>query len=100
MPLGIFRDGVPKSRWVGLGWECSSVHLHGPWEFKSVSMDNVTNEGKHGNTSVLDFSMTKESNGGLVRGSPEFSFSKVKRIVESYDRVKLLGKNLKVSLLS
>jgi hypothetical protein len=62
-------------------------------------MYNVSYESKHGNTSVLDFSMTKESDGSFVGCSPEFSFSEVKRIVESYKWVKFLCKNLKVSLV-
>jgi len=98
LPLGIVGNGVPKSRWVGLRWEGSSVHLHGPWELDSVGMYDVSNEGSHGNTSVLDLSMTEESNGGLIGLSPELSLSEVKRIVESYDGVELLGKSLKVGL--
>jgi len=98
LPLGIIRYGIPKSRWVGLRWEWGSIHLHGPWEFDSVSMNNVSYEGKHGNTSVLDLGVTEESNGGLVGGSPEFSLGEVERIIESNNRVELLGKCLKVSL--
>ena len=98
LPLGRVRYGIPKFRWVGSLWEWSSVHLHGPWEGDSVGMNNVSNEGEHGNTSVLDLSMTEESDGGLVGGTPELSLGKVKRIVESYDWVKSLGKNLKVGL--
>jgi hypothetical protein len=43
--------------------------------------------------------MTEESNSSLVGCSPEFSLSEVKRIVESYNWVKLLSENLKISLV-
>jgi len=42
--------------------------------------------------------MTKESNGSFIGCSPEFSLSKVERIVESNNWVQLFGKNLKVGL--
>ena len=98
LPLGVVSDGVPESRGVGLRGEGGSVHLHGPWELDSVGVDNVSYEGEHGNTSVLDLSMTEESNGGLVGSSPESSLGEVKRIVESNNGVQLLGKSLKISL--
>jgi hypothetical protein len=99
LPLSIVRYSIPKSRGVGLRRESSSVHLHCPWELDSVSMYDVSYESKHSNTSVLDLSMTEESDGSLVGGTPELSLSKIKRIVESYDWVKFLSKSLKVSLL-
>jgi len=98
LPLGIIRNGIPKSRRVGFTGERGSIHLHGPWEFEAVGMCDVTNEGEHSYTSVLDFSVTKETNGGFVALSPEFGVGEVQRIVESNNRVKLLGKNLKVGL--
>jgi hypothetical protein len=36
LPLSVLGDVVPKGRWVCVGWEGSSVHLHGPWELDSV----------------------------------------------------------------
>jgi len=98
LPLSIISNSLPKSRGVGLRREGGSVHLHCPWELDSVSMNDVSYESKHSNTSVLDLSMTEESDGSLVGGTPELGLSKVKRIVESYDRVKLLCKSLKISL--
>jgi hypothetical protein len=98
LPLSRVRDGVPKSRWVGLSWERGSIHLHGPWELNSIGMNNVSNKGEHSNTGVLDLGMTEESNGGFIGGSPELGFGKVEGIVESNDRVELLGKDLKISL--
>ena len=98
LPLGIVRDSIPKGRGVGLSRERSSIHLHGPREFDSVSMNDVSYESKHGNTSMLDLRMTEVSNCGFVRGSPELSLCEVKRVVESYNRVKLLCHFLQISL--
>lgn len=55
LPLGRFTDCIPQGRRVGLRRERSSVHLHGPWELDSVGVDDVSDEGKHGNTSVPNF---------------------------------------------
>ena len=98
LPLGGIGDGVPERRWVGLSWEGSSVHLHGPWELDSVGMHNVSDESEHSNTPVLDLSMTEESDGGLVGGTPELSLGEVEWIVESNNWVQLLSQDLKVSL--
>mmetsp|Transcript_10005 Transcript_10005/g.16761 ORF Transcript_10005/g.16761 Transcript_10005/m.16761 type:complete len:218 (-) Transcript_10005:194-847(-) len=83
LPLSIIRNSVPKGRRVSLRRERSSVHLHGPWELDSVSMDNVSNEGKHSNTSMLDLGMTKESDGSFVASTPELSLGEVERIEEA-----------------
>ena len=98
LPLGSNRDKIPLrlGAQVSRGVRGSSQSLR-PGE-DEVRLNAVSDESKHGNTAVLDFSMTKESNGGLVGGSPEFGFRKVKRIVKSNNGVKLLSKNLKVSL--
>ena len=98
LPLGGVRDGIPESRGVGLRREASSVHLHGPRELDSVGVDNVSNEGEHSNTSVLDLSVTEETDGGLVAGSPELGIGEVERIVVSNHGVQFLGQNLKVGL--
>ena len=47
---------------------------------------------------MLDLGMTKESDGGFVSLSPEVGVGKRKRIVESYDGVKVLGQRFKVCL--
>ena len=99
LPLGSVRDGVPKGRGVGLSGEGGSVHLHGPWELDTVGVDNVSYESKHGNTSVLDLRVTKETDGGFIRSSPEFGLGEVEGVIESNNRVELLGKSLKVSLI-
>ena len=52
----------------------------------------------YSNTSVLDLSVTEETNGGLIGLTPELSLGEVQRIIESKNRVQLLGKSLKVSL--
>jgi hypothetical protein len=41
LPLGVLGDIVPKGRWVCVGWEGGSVHLHGPWELDSVEGKGV-----------------------------------------------------------
>mmetsp|Transcript_13950 Transcript_13950/g.28799 ORF Transcript_13950/g.28799 Transcript_13950/m.28799 type:complete len:275 (-) Transcript_13950:14-838(-) len=98
LPLGGIANSIPECRWVCVVRERGSVHLHGPWEFDSIGMDNVSNEGEHGNTSVLDLSMTQESNGLFVCGSPEFGFSQVQRIVELDNRVKFTSQGFKIGL--
>ena len=98
LPLGIIRDGIPKGRGVGLARERGSVHLHGPGELDAIGVDNVSDEGEHGNTAVLDLGVSQEADGGLVGGAPELSLGKVERIIEADNGVELLGESLKVSL--
>ena len=98
LPLGIIRDGIPKGRRVGLAGERGSVHLHGPGELDAIGVDNVSDEGEHGNTAVLDLGVSQEADGGLVGGAPELSLGKVERIIEADNGVELLGEGLKVSL--
>ena len=98
LPLGIVRDGIPKRRGVGLTGEGRAIHLHGPRELDAVGMDDVADEGEHGNTAVLDLGMSEEANGGLIGGAPELSLGEVEGIVEANDRVELLGKGLKIGL--
>ena len=98
LPLGGVTDGIPKGRGVGLAGERGSVHLHGPGELDTISVDNVSDEGEHGNTAVLDLGVSQEADGGLVSSTPELSLGKVERIIEANDGVELLGESLKVSL--
>jgi hypothetical protein len=51
LPLSSIGNGVPSFRSIGNFGEWSSIHFHRPWEVNSVGVYNVTNEGKHGNTS-------------------------------------------------
>ena len=48
-----------------------------------VRLNTVSNESSHGNTSVLDLSMTKETNSGVVALTPPLSLGEVEGIVES-----------------
>ena len=98
LPLGGFRDGIP----LGLRHEVrgrvgiTSKSL-GPRE-DEVGLDNVSNEGEHSNTSVLDLSVTEESDGSLVTDAVEVIVGKVDGVVELDDRVELLGQSLEGSL--
>mmetsp|Transcript_34993 Transcript_34993/g.73435 ORF Transcript_34993/g.73435 Transcript_34993/m.73435 type:complete len:251 (+) Transcript_34993:182-934(+) len=98
LPLRVIGDFVPKLRRVVSCWERSSIHHHWPREFDSVGVDNVSNEGKHGNTSVLDLGVTQKPDGLFVGLSPELGFGQVQRIVESNDRVQFLSQCFEVSL--
>ena len=98
LPLGIIRDGIPKGRGVGLAGERGSVHLHGPGELDTISVDNVSDEGEHGNTAVLDLGVSQEADGGLVSSTPELSLGKVEGIIEANDGVELLGEGLEIGL--
>jgi len=73
--------------------------LHGPREVDTVGGGYVADEGKHGDAPVLNFGVTKEANGGLVGGAPEFGFSEVDRVIEPNNGVALFGERLEVSLI-
>ena len=96
--LGGERKGIPllRRREVGAR-EGISLKGHGPRELE-VALDAVSNEGGHGNTSVLDLGVTEEVDDELLTLSPQVTVSNVQRIVESNDRVELLGEDLKVGL--
>ena len=98
LPLGGVTDGIPKGRGVGLAGERGSVHLHGPGELDTISVDNVSDEGEHGNTAVLDLGVSQEADGGLVSSTPELSLGKVEGIIEANDGVELLGEGLEIGL--
>ena len=91
LPLGTLADVVPEGRGVGVHIvrELCAIHVHSPREFESISVNDVTDEGKHGDSPMLDFSMAEEANGSLVRCSPELSFCQVQGIIELYQGVKL-----------
>mmetsp|Transcript_42664 Transcript_42664/g.62274 ORF Transcript_42664/g.62274 Transcript_42664/m.62274 type:complete len:282 (+) Transcript_42664:181-1026(+) len=95
---GSKRKSIPLLRGGKIsGGERSSIQGHGPWEV-DVGLNAVSNEGGHGNTSVLDLGLTEPSNGEFIALSPEGGISKTKRIPVAYDGVKLLSKGLKVTL--
>jgi hypothetical protein len=98
LPLCGVADSIPKGRGVGLAGERRAVHLHGPGELDAVGVDDVADEGEHGNTAVLDLGVSQEANGGLIGGTPKLSLGKVERIVEANNGVELLGEGLEVSL--
>jgi len=61
-------------------------------------MDDVSNEGEHSNSSVLNLGMTQETNSFLVCASPEASFCQVQRVVEAKNWVEVFGESLQVGL--
>lgn len=71
LKLGNIRNGIPSLRGRGDRGEGSSIELHGPGPGDTVSVNNVSNKCKHGNTSVLDFGFSQETNGGLLGRAPE-----------------------------
>jgi hypothetical protein len=52
-----------------------------PWPVNSVRLHNVSNEGCHGDTSVLDFCLAQEANGCVVRLTPDGDSGQFKWIV-------------------
>lgn len=48
----------------------------------SVGLDNVSDEGCHGNASVFDFGVTEEGDGVIVGVSPDGCGGELERIVE------------------
>jgi len=63
-----------------------------------VGLHTVSDEGGHGNSAVLDFSMTQKANSGFVCVLPELSLGKVEGIKEVDSWVELGSKSLKVGL--
>lgn len=57
----------------------------------SVCVNDVSNECKHGNTSVLDLRFAKEANGGFGGGVPEALLSQTQGVEESDNGVTFLG---------
>ena len=82
MVLGCVGKSIPLF-WRGscCSWEWSSVEGGWPWEADSVGLYDVSYECSHGNTSVLDFSLTKESDGCFVGFSPDGGGCELKWIV-------------------
>jgi len=96
--LGFDGKGRPLFRrgQVGAG-EGGSIKFHGPREVK-VGLNTVTNKGGHGNTSVLDLSMSEESNGSFISLFPKVPGCETKRIIVVDFRVQVGGEGLKVRL--
>ena len=64
----------------------------------NVALHAIADESSHGNTAVLDFSMTEESNGLFIAQGPQRVGCEHKRIVELDDGVQVLCQSLKVGL--
>ena len=62
LPLGGIRKSIPLLWWrSSIRWEWLSSESHWPWPVDSVGLDDVSDEGGHGNTSVLDLCLAKEA---------------------------------------
>jgi len=78
-------------------WEGGSVEFHGPRPVE-VGLSAVSNKGGHGNTSMLDFGVSKESDGSIVSLFPKVPGSETKRIEVLDGRIQVVGQGLKVGL--
>lgn len=79
LPLGGLWHGIPL---FGRGKTIEGDIASNGWPGeKEVGLDTVSNEGSHGNTSVLDLGVTKVANGGLVTVSPDGSTGQLKGII-------------------
>ena len=88
--LGRIGDGVPCFWGVRDSGERRTVHLHRPGEVDAIGVNDITDECKHGNTSVLDFRLTKETDGLFRSGIPEVLLGKTNRVEVTKDWVALL----------
>ena len=70
LPLSGIRESVPLLR-RGHGLVDGTIVGSGPREVDSVGLNDVTNEGSHGNTSVLDLSLTQETDTGFLALTPD-----------------------------
>ena len=87
LPLCSIRESIPLlRRRSSLKGKRSSIKSHWPREVNSVGLDNVTNEGSHSNTSVLNLGMAQESDGSGLVTTPDGSVSQLKRIVVLQNR--------------
>ena len=83
LPLGRVRQGIPLlGRGSGIGGERSAVSGNGPGEMNTVGLNDVSDEGGHGNTSVLDFSMAEPANCRFLGVSEDGSSGEFERVVE------------------
>ena len=83
LPLGSIRECIPLFRrgssGVGVG---SATEISGEGPVNSVGLNNVSDEGGHGNTSVLDLTLTQECDGFVIGVTPDSGGGKLKWIVE------------------
>ena len=98
LKLGSKRDGIPLLRGGEIGTGVGGTgHGLGPGE-DEVGLDDVSDEGSHGNTAMLDLSMTEPPDGGCLILTPETSISQTQGIEISNNRIQLLTQSLKVGL--
>jgi hypothetical protein len=77
------RDGLEGGESVGDGGKGGARQVNGSWKTDTSLLDEVSNNGKHGNTSVLDFYKSQAVELFLVTIS-----NKSKRIKELYSERK------------
>lgn len=83
LPLSNIRKGIPLLwRGTSIIWEWGAIRGDWPWEVCAVGLGDVTNKGKHSNTSMLDLRVTQEGDGILVGVTPDSGAGKLKRVVE------------------
>jgi hypothetical protein len=98
LDLGNKRKSIPLFRRRKIGRRVGdSRRSQGPGEDK-VGLDNVSNKGSHGDTSVLDLGLAKPSNSTSFVQAPVSGTDKIKRVVEFDNRVELGGHFLEVGL--
>jgi len=99
LPLGSVGEGIPLLRGAA-GGSGDTATDGGPGEGDAVGLDDVANEGGHGNTAVLDLGVAEEANGGLIALSPDGGAGEVEGVVVLEYWVGLFGEGLKVGLFS
>jgi len=97
LPLGRLGDGVPQR--LRRDARRHAVGDLVPRESDVVRVHNVANEAGHRDAAVLDLSLAKEANGGLLRVAPELGRRQVERVPVANERVELLGQALKARLV-
>mmetsp|Transcript_24676 Transcript_24676/g.34827 ORF Transcript_24676/g.34827 Transcript_24676/m.34827 type:complete len:259 (-) Transcript_24676:66-842(-) len=99
LPLGGIRKSIPLLRRGSSGEGVRrSISGDREGEVNSVGLDDVSDEGSHGNTAVLDLSMTQEGDGGFVGLTPDGGGGQFQRIVILQNRVGLLSESHEVLL--
>ena len=83
LPLGSGGEGIPLlRRRSGREGERATVERDRPGEVESVGLDDVPDERRHGDASVLDLGLPKERDSLVVRVSPDGGGGELEGIVE------------------
>ena len=83
LPLGGGGEGVPLlRRGSGREGERAAVERDRPGEVEPVGLDDVPDERRHGDASVLDLGLPKERDSLVVRVSPDGGGGELEGIVE------------------